>query len=361
MLFLPLSSLLPILFYAALRVNALHFALNGKPTTSHFHKRDHISGLDNAQNINYYTNITLGEQQFSVNIDTGRQAIFYFFSVLYSKVTSERQPLTSSDLWVEGNILDANDTGVSTGVQYAVGSVSGNVKTASLTFLNFSVPGQAFSMFRTVVVHSVLTCTLVQINSSTNPAGQGLIGLGPNVGSNVHNALKKQPQGDTVLDRIFRQDPTTPNILTVLLSRSDDPSEPYPGQITVSDILPGSMQNISEQPKLTVKTVPSSRSGDQHWQALLDPDGIIGPDGQPMVLSTKVSGTANASSLTTVFDTGFTLNQVPKYDWFFWNSGLGLTMVSPQKCLRCDLFPHSWSRVCELHRDRPCLDHTMQC
>jgi hypothetical protein len=159
----------------------------------------------------------------------------------------------------------------------------------------------------------VLTCTLVQVNSSsTYPAGQGLIGLGPNVGSNVHDALKKQPQGDTVLDRIFRQDPSTPNILTVLLSRSNDPTEQYPGEITVSDILPG-MQNISNQPKLTVKSVPSSRSGDQHWQVLLDPDGIIGPDGQPMVLSTKVSGTTNSSSLTTIFDTGFTLNQVPKY------------------------------------------------
>jgi hypothetical protein len=272
-MFSPLSVLLPILFHASFHVAALHFSINGKPTYSQFYKRDHISGLDNALNLNYFTNITLGEQQFSVSIDTG-----------------------SSDLWVAGNIVNSNDTGVSTGVQYAVGNVYGNVRTAPLTFLNFSVPGQAF----------------IQVNSSsTYPAGQGLIGLGPNVGSNVHDALKKQPQGDTVLDRIFRQDPSTPNILTVLLSRSNDPTEQYPGEITVSDILPG-MQNISNQPKLTVKSVPSSRSGDQHWQVLLDPDGIIGPDGQPMVLSTKVSGTTNSSSLTTIFDTGFTLNQVPK-------------------------------------------------
>ncbi|KAF8476620.1 acid protease [Russula ochroleuca] len=292
-MFSPLSVLLPILFHASFHVAALHFSINGKPTYSQFYKRDHISGLDNALNLNYFTNITLGEQQFSVSIDTGRQAIFCF---CFCFLTSELQLLTSSDLWVAGNIVNSNDTGVSTGVQYAVGNVYGNVRTAPLTFLNFSVPGQAF----------------IQVNSSsTYPAGQGLIGLGPNVGSNVHDALKKQPQGDTVLDRIFRQDPSTPNILTVLLSRSNDPTEQYPGEITVSDILPG-MQNISNQPKLTVKSVPSSRSGDQHWQVLLDPDGIIGPDGQPMVLSTKVSGTTNSSSLTTIFDTGFTLNQVPK-------------------------------------------------
>jgi hypothetical protein len=156
--------------------------------------------------------------------------------------------------------------------------------------------------------------SIVQVNSSSAyPDGQGLIGLGPNVGSNIHDALKKQPRGDTVLDRIFRQDPTTPNILTVLLARSDDPNEQYPGEITVSDILPG-MQSILDQPKLTVKTVPSSRSGGQHWQVLLDPNGIIGPDGQPIVLSTKASSSTNSSSLAVVFDTGFSLNQVPKYD-----------------------------------------------
>jgi hypothetical protein len=76
-MFYPLSFLLPILFYAALHVDALHFALNGKPTNSHFYKRDHISGLDNTQNILYYTNISLGGQPVSVSIDTGRQAIFF--------------------------------------------------------------------------------------------------------------------------------------------------------------------------------------------------------------------------------------------------------------------------------------------
>ena len=166
------------------------------------------------------------------------------------------------------------------------------------------------------VIHSALTIALVQINSSSGyPAGQGLIGLGPNVGSNIYDALKKQSQGDTVLDQIFRQDPSTPNILTILLSRSDDPGEQYPGEITVSDILSG-MQTVVNQPKLTVKTVPSSRSGDQHWQVLLDPNGITGPNGQPIAVSTKVSGTTNSSSLTVIFDTGFSFNQVPKYDQF---------------------------------------------
>jgi hypothetical protein len=307
---LRLYLLLPILFHASFHVAALRFGLNGKLSSPHFHKRGHVSGLDNAQNLNYFTNITLGEKKFSVTIDTGRYAIFCF-----SSLVSGLQPLTSSDLWVAGNVPNSNDTGVSTGVQYAVGGVYGNIKTALLTFLNFTVPGQAYSMFQTgpcpfcANMHSI-----VQVNSSSaNPAGQGLIGLGPNAGSNIHDALKKQPQGDAVLDRIFRQDPTTPNILTVHLSRSDDPNDLYPGEITVSDILPG-MESIMGQPQLTVKAVPSSRSGGQHWQVLLDPNGVIGPDGQPIALSTKVSGARNSSSLTVFFDTGFSLSQVPKYD-----------------------------------------------
>ena len=154
-----------------------------------------------------------------------------------------------------------------------------------------------------------MTSILVQVQpSSAYPRGRGLLGLGPNSGSNIHDALKKQPAGDTVLDRIFRQDPSTPNILTVLLSRSDDPDEQYPGQVTVSDVLPD-RRGILDQPKLSVKAVRSSQSGNQHWQVLLDQNGIIGPDGHPITLHTKDS----SKRITVIFDTGFSFNQVPKY------------------------------------------------
>ncbi|KAH9016861.1 acid protease [Lactarius pseudohatsudake] len=228
------------LFIAVLHVSALHLNLRGEDSP-----REVTSGLDNGQNLKYYTNISLGGSQFSASIDTG-----------------------SSDLWVVGEVPDSKDTGVSTGVQYAIGSISGHIKTAPLAFLDFDVPDQAFSI---------------------------LIGLGPNVGSNVHDALKKQPRGDTVSDRIFRQNLTTPNILTVLLSRSDRSTEQFPGEITVSDIIPG-MENITDGPIIAI--------GNQHWQVLLDPDGIIGPNGQPIHFRTK---------LTAIFDTGFTFNQVPRH------------------------------------------------
>lgn len=341
--------LLPVVFHTA----ALCFSINGRFISPYVQKREHISGLDNAQNLKYFANMSLGGNYYSVEIDTGRQEIntllpFYDLQLLFS-----------SDLWMSGDVPNSNDTGVSASVQYAVGGVNGKVKTAPLTFLNYSVPDQAFSMFRNLSLSTAPTrILLVQVNaSSAYPAGQGLIGLGPNVGSNVHDALKKQPQGDTVLDRIFRQDPNTPNTLTVLLSRSYNPTEQYSGEITVSEILPG-MQNISDQPKLTVRTVPSSRSGGQHWQVLLDPNGIIAPDGQPIALSSKVSSTMNSSSLTVMFDTGFSLNQVPKYDLSSWNDGFSLILVpldmSPMRSILA--FPEPSSGMSrQLAPSGPCL------
>ena len=73
------------------------------------------------------------------------------------------------------------------------------------------------------------------------------------------------------------------------------------------------MENVTNQPMLPVTTNPSSQSGNQHWQVLLDSDGIIGPDGQPIYSQTHVSSTKNTSQLTAIFDTDFTFNQVPRY------------------------------------------------
>ena len=136
--------LLTLLFHHFLHVAALRSQLRGHVISPQLWKRDHISALDNSQNLIYYTNITLGEKQLSVSIDTGRRVVL---SLFLSFQLSEFPVLTSSDLWIADNIPNSNDTGVSTSVQYAVGGVSGNIRTAPLTFVNFSIPDQAFSMF----------------------------------------------------------------------------------------------------------------------------------------------------------------------------------------------------------------------
>jgi hypothetical protein len=53
--------------------------------------------------------------------------------------------------------------------------------------------------------------------------------------------------------------------------------------------------------------------GNQHWMTLLDENGIIGPDGQPITIKTQVTNTSYPKNATVVFDTGFTFPQVPAY------------------------------------------------
>ena len=66
---------LTVLLHPFLHVAALRSQLRGHLTSPRLWKRDHISALDNSQNLLYYTNITLGEKQLSVSIDTGRHVV----------------------------------------------------------------------------------------------------------------------------------------------------------------------------------------------------------------------------------------------------------------------------------------------
>ena len=113
-----------------------------------------------------------------------------------------------------------------------------------------------------------------------------------------------------MLDNIFQQNISAPNILTVLLGRSNDPAEMYPGNITVGEILQG-FENITSQPQVPVTVVQALDSEAQHWQVLLDEDGIIGPNGQPIQVQTVVQSTPNQNQLTATIDTGFSFPQVP--------------------------------------------------
>lgn len=71
--FCMLSSLFPLL-WLLLCASALHVEIRGElglsPASAA--KRDHMSGLENGQNLNYMVNISLGGQPIKVAIDTGR-------------------------------------------------------------------------------------------------------------------------------------------------------------------------------------------------------------------------------------------------------------------------------------------------
>jgi hypothetical protein len=148
--------------------------------------------------------------------------------------------------------------------------------------------------------------------SSQYPEGIGLIGLGPSGSSKIFAALGKTSAGDPPLDRIFRQNTSIPNFISVLLDRPNDNNK-HTGQMTISEVLPD-LQNISSQTKVPVSILQSGLSGDQHFSVLLDPDGIIGPDGKAITIKSNASyaPTHDQHQLQVVLDTGFSLPQFPE-------------------------------------------------
>ncbi|KAG8996942.1 hypothetical protein FRB94_007962 [Tulasnella sp. JGI-2019a] len=248
-----------------------------------------ITPITNFKNIHYMVNVTLGGQAYPVQIDTGRFDL-----------------PSSADLWIYGDVPNAKDTGVLSNVTYAVGTVTGSVLQAPMSFGGYDVPAQDFIHVTDVSSFGV---DIRQLGYT------GLIGLGPPISSNVFlsvNDFSAVPP----MNSIFRQNMTSQNYITILLSRDGDPASPASGQLTISEPIQGH-ESILQQPRLpvVVETYDQFLQGNaQLWTGMTDRDGIIGPDGKPITVSSDIpiaSGAGNGR-LVTVFDTGYSLPQVPK-------------------------------------------------
>ncbi|KAG6915623.1 hypothetical protein DXG01_010662 [Tephrocybe rancida] len=169
---------------------------------------------------------------------------------------------------------------------------SGHIKTAEVEFAGYTIADQAF---------------LEIPPDDENKEDEGILGLGPNDGSNIYKAFPSVA-GAALLDRIFLTNHATPNYLTVLLGRSKDPTDFFGGSLTIGEVISG-FETVLKQPKLPVI---NSIANDQHFQILLDEDGLIGPDGRPIAIHTEVAATQNDEQITVVLDTGFSLPQVPR-------------------------------------------------
>lgn len=264
-------------------VNALiaPFTVNvgNPPSPSRIQRRAPIP-ISNTGNAQYVSNITIGGVDIPVLLDTG-----------------------SSDLWVHfpGTVPPISDTGKSVSLGYAVGRAEGNVKTADVSFGSTTVTNQAF-------LHVTNTSTFT---GDIHAQGyDGLLGLGPNKGSVIRKKLKTD-SANNMLQRIFESNRNSENYITFLLDRKNDPSDPFKGQFSISELVPG-FENVTSMPKLEVETVNRLLAADQHWQALTDKDnGIIGPDGQPVKMKSIVPKAPNGQYVA-VIDSGFTFSQVPR-------------------------------------------------
>ncbi|KAI0696263.1 acid protease [Cytidiella melzeri] len=238
---------------------------------------EHNIPVTNTHNAEYIANVTLGGRVIPVLLDTG-----------------------SSDLWVTGDVPGTTDLGKSVSVSYAVGEASGDINSADLDFAGYHIKDQAYLLVKNTSSFS--------INISAQ-GFEGLIGLGPNTGSVILDKLDDD-SGNSVLNRIFSQNTTSANYLSLLLDRKSSVTESFTGQLTISEPVAG-FENITSMPKLEVKAVHKLTDEDQHWQVYTDANGVIGPDGQPIKVDSIVPS-APDGQLIAVFDSGYTLPQVPR-------------------------------------------------
>jgi hypothetical protein len=234
--------------------------------------------VSDSNDFEYFVDVELGGHSVTVQIDTG-----------------------SSDLWVATDDDDGfNITTQTAEIDYVSGSAEGPVTFGDLSIAGITVSQQAFIRVPP---------------SSAFPSSKGLIGLGPSSGSVIFQTVANN-DALPPLDRAFDSaGNASESFITVRLGRTADPAVKPTGDLTIGELLSG-FENITSTPKLTVNKLPSKAAGDQHWQTLLDENGIIGPNGQPIVTPTNASANLSATAnnqLSFIFDTGFTLPQVPSY------------------------------------------------
>ncbi|KAL7281692.1 hypothetical protein ACG7TL_005010 [Trametes sanguinea] len=224
-------------------------------------RRDSVAGivdLQNAGDLQYYMNVTLGERVFRVLVDSG-----------------------SADLWVAGQVFCQYPAPHS---NVELIAVAGEVRTAALEIQGYTIPDQAY---------------ISEDVDSSHRDGQGILGLGPSRLSSVLASMGNSA-GDPPLDRLFRQTASLPNYISILLGRSNDPDSIVPGQLTIGEVLE-EYDDVKSSPQLPIERI----DWDQHWMVALDKGGVIGPDGQPIAASVN-------KQLNVIFDSGYTLPQVPK-------------------------------------------------
>ena len=106
----------------------------------------------------------------------------------------------------------------------------------------------------------VLTTQTVQVDDASSfstdihkQGYSGLMGLGPNSGSQVLDKVGKKKGAESVLTRVFQQTKSATNYITFLLDRKGT-TQGFTGQFTISEIVP-ELKNVTDMPKLDVDEI----------------------------------------------------------------------------------------------------------
>jgi hypothetical protein len=250
--------------------------------------------IENARDIVYATNITVGGRQLEIQLDTG-----------------------SADLWVlpNGTTLDTTmETEVLVNLTYGIGRASGHVVYAPVSFGPYEVENQAL-----LLVDNATDFGAIQNNNIS-----GILGLAFDLGSQVFvNTVVATNDTTTArpfLSNIFRSDPSSPNMFTVLLGRDFDTNGPTEGAFTIGEYV-DSFEHVAEMPKLyrTPVQTDANMTHSPHWSVVLDSMTV---NGQKFQFNKSIVPEVEEGKQVVVLDTGFTYSQIPRAAVDFIYSGI---------------------------------------
>ncbi|KXN86268.1 Gastricsin [Leucoagaricus sp. SymC.cos] len=229
--------------------------------------------LGTIHDLIYLVNITVGDNGYSVQLDTG-----------------------SSDLWIKGSVTPlpgATSTDTSYNISYVLGWASGRLSYAPVEFIGLKVPKQAF----------------IDVDQANNPVlGYGLdgiVGLGFTSLSSIDYAVNETSSdaGRSLLYNLFAVNPSEPNFLAFSLLRSTDPDGEAEGSFSIGEYEPKYAQ-VANTSRISTWPVHTPK----RWTVLLD-SVIVG--GNIIVPTTQVTG-APSNKAVVLMDSGASYTYAPK-------------------------------------------------
>jgi len=228
--------------------------------------------LDDVHDLIYIANVSIGGNQYPVQLDTG-----------------------SSDLWVLGKsqpLPGASDTSQTYNLTYGIGWASGNVSYATVEFADITVQKQAF----------------LDVSQAANPAlsynAMGILGLGFDSLSTVDYLVNAtgSSAGRTFLYNMFQQNPKEPNFIAFSMQSQLDTQDTVAGSFAIGETDP-QYSNVTSTNKIPTWPVVAPN----RWNVLLD-SFIVGE--QTVSVSTNVSGVPSGKAVV-LLDSGTSFTYVP--------------------------------------------------
>ncbi|TBU31743.1 aspartic peptidase domain-containing protein [Dichomitus squalens] len=230
-------------------------------------------GVSTSNDLLYTVEITLGGQNFTVQLDTG-----------------------SSDLWLNtaGRAVQlTNATDLAAEEAYGSGQAAGSIAFAELRIGDFTLPSQAF-----------LNATAIQDMDLSEM--DGIMGMAFDVasiygtvqkawGTAAADALARAP-----MTALFAQDPALPDFFDVQLGRTTELDDVADGTFLISAHAAG-FEDVADAPRLP-------RVAPEHWGVVLDAMVV---DGESFAFNASRIKGVPAGKVVAVLDTGFSFPPLP--------------------------------------------------